>query len=897
MFSSPPACSVIENMHGAYIPKNKKHTIKTKSFILLSGPMYCLGISLLITKKFNMNCFRMEEDLNSSTPMSIDEDSSRIAIEEICKEIVEEAVFMCIQGLCSEKKKKKNIDDIIASAVSDLSLFIEKQPTLSRKKRKSIDDIVKMAIQDNEILTNDVENEDFVNSKRRKSLDEHNTRKSGISKSVDALVLNVIKDKSLFEDQMDIVSSKPAHEIEEKIIKGLGQHILTFDFQVETIMHYPRGLINTSNWCFANAILQALLVCPSFFKLMRTLPTTLAEINGLKTIVPIFSRMAEFVGKFSVLDYSGSLDTSLIGNKENSFDPYSIHEMLEVKSAFRLKAGQQQDAEEFLTCLLDGLSHDMRFLVNFASSYQETQGIEEFPYSVKYKDCNIEGTKTPVQHMLLGKTRSCITTEHGESVTFQVFQSIQLEITSSKISSISDAMTEHFRSENLEGYVSPFTNEITRASKHMEIESLPPILILHLKRFTHDQSAVDDFVKNSKQIEFELQLVIDGTMLSPDCKQVNDRNYRLIAIVHHKGNQASNGHYISDIFHPVLKTWIRCDDGILMPRDEKSVTDPSAYNTAYLLFYQRSENIHTKNNNNVMSRTFQTPLKNSCSVDCPDQKCLDTQSENVDFIKSKLQSMKPSQIHDFLLQRLALQKDVGKDCKSITINNSTFCFQSFCEIFGISNYLINKIEKEHKAGIVSFTHGNSGNLYSSPLRDKAIAFILQFAKVFSENLPDRECLRLPSYITKKFIYNQYKEQYKNEKIVSESAFYSNFKAFFGDNYRFSTTLPRIIFLPRHSHPVCTHCDRLSHLKANARNKNEVDYALSRKKKHMNEIRDKYLKFCDRRESSIRYPSDYLHVGVDDMEQRKIESPYFPTVTKELSNLLKLNNHLTGMLKF
>ena len=36
----------------------------------------------------------MEEDLNSSTPMSIDEDSSRIAIEEICKEIVEEAVFM-----------------------------------------------------------------------------------------------------------------------------------------------------------------------------------------------------------------------------------------------------------------------------------------------------------------------------------------------------------------------------------------------------------------------------------------------------------------------------------------------------------------------------------------------------------------------------------------------------------------------------------------------------------------------------------------------------------------------------------------------------------------------------------------------------------------------------------
>ena len=41
----------------------------------------------------------------------------------------------------------------------------------------------------------------------------------------------------------------------------------------------PRGLTNRSNWCFVNAILQALLACPPFYNLMRNLPT----LPGLKS--------------------------------------------------------------------------------------------------------------------------------------------------------------------------------------------------------------------------------------------------------------------------------------------------------------------------------------------------------------------------------------------------------------------------------------------------------------------------------------------------------------------------------------------------------------------------------------------------------------------------------------
>ena len=41
----------------------------------------------------------------------------------------------------------------------------------------------------------------------------------------------------------------------------------------------PRGLTNRSNWCFVNAILQALLACPPFYNLMKNLPT----VTGLKS--------------------------------------------------------------------------------------------------------------------------------------------------------------------------------------------------------------------------------------------------------------------------------------------------------------------------------------------------------------------------------------------------------------------------------------------------------------------------------------------------------------------------------------------------------------------------------------------------------------------------------------
>ena len=47
----------------------------------------------------------------------------------------------------------------------------------------------------------------------------------------------------------------------------------------------PRGLSNRNNWCFVNAILQAIVACPPFYNLMKSLPNeTMKRASMVKVI-------------------------------------------------------------------------------------------------------------------------------------------------------------------------------------------------------------------------------------------------------------------------------------------------------------------------------------------------------------------------------------------------------------------------------------------------------------------------------------------------------------------------------------------------------------------------------------------------------------------------------------
>lgn len=110
---------------------------------------------------------------------------------------------------------------------------------------------------------------------------------------------------------------------------------------------------------------------------------------------------------------------------------------------------------------------------------------------------------SPISRLFGGKLRSTLTTgsKQKSSITIQPFYSIQLDIQSPHIGSVEEALTASLAREDMDDVGS------SRAVKHLCIEALPPILVLHVKRFVYDRKC-GSFVKVCKHISFREHLTI-----------------------------------------------------------------------------------------------------------------------------------------------------------------------------------------------------------------------------------------------------------------------------------------------------------------------------------------------------------------------------------------------------
>ena len=194
--------------------------------------------------------------------------------------------------------------------------------------------------------------------------------------------------------------------------------------------------------------------------------------------------------------------------------------------------------------------------------------------------------------MFQGQMRSQVQHSNGEpTATLQPFLTLQLDIQSAKIRNVADAIACNFAEEAIDGYMCSKTNKEIEASRSMSLEELPPILVLHLKRFIYDGSS-NGCQKLLKNIDFPVDLEINRDILSSNSRNkypTKQRQYKLFAVVYHNGSEATKGHYITDIYHTGLSTWLRCDDSILKPQTESMVLAHSATSVPYILFYRRGD--------------------------------------------------------------------------------------------------------------------------------------------------------------------------------------------------------------------------------------------------------------------------------------------------------------------
>lgn len=152
------------------------------------------------------------------------------------------------------------------------------------------------------------------------------------------------------------------------------------------------------------------------------------------------------------------------------------------------------------------------------------------------------------------------------SVTMEPYQPLQLDIGSPQINNIVDALKGLTRPETLHGDFKSPRGPNVAATKQVLIETLPSVLILHLKRFQYDNAGGTQ--KIWKKIGYPLELEIPKEVFSRQ-KQGSILNhgglpkYRLIAVVYHHGKNASGGHYTVDVRRQDGREWIRLDDTVI----------------------------------------------------------------------------------------------------------------------------------------------------------------------------------------------------------------------------------------------------------------------------------------------------------------------------------------------
>lgn len=90
-----------------------------------------------------------------------------------------------------------------------------------------------------------------------------------------------------------------------EVLKNLGTLFKQCELKHSAPALQPRGLSNRNNWCYVNATLQALLACPPFYNLLKTVYSKLKSGNSTNMAltvqqVPFVTAMGRFISEFKV---------------------------------------------------------------------------------------------------------------------------------------------------------------------------------------------------------------------------------------------------------------------------------------------------------------------------------------------------------------------------------------------------------------------------------------------------------------------------------------------------------------------------------------------------------------------------------------------------------------------
>lgn len=352
----------------------------------------------------------------------------------------------------------------------------------------------------------------------------------------------------------------------------------------------PRGLINTGNMCYMNSVLQVLISCIPFYEFLDQVSKKAAHSFNSET--PLIDAMIMFMREYKVIDSATSVDQlrRRLKNEEleqygEPFTPEFVYEAIRKLPRFAsMRRGHQQDAEEFLGFLLEALHDECTNVLRRLPATSDSSAtasnantptdanntwLEVGPKqrSAETRSSGHPDITSPITTIFGGQLRSELRVSGKISATVEPYQPLQLDIDSPQVRNIVDALRNITKLENLTGDFESARGTAAAATKQVFIESLPPVLILHLKRFQFD--AKGGTMKIWKKVGYPLELeipmeIIARTRKAPIMQEFGGTpRYKLMAAVYHHGKNASGGHYTADVRRQDGQEWIRIDDTVI----------------------------------------------------------------------------------------------------------------------------------------------------------------------------------------------------------------------------------------------------------------------------------------------------------------------------------------------
>nr|BAN21345.1 ubiquitin specific protease 2 [Riptortus pedestris] len=327
------------------------------------------------------------------------------------------------------------------------------------------------------------------------------------------------------------------------------------------------GLRNIGNTCFLNSVVQ----CLSNTRILKDYLVNrefLSEIRNSESRGALIKSFADVIAEL----WSGEgkiVNTSAFKAQIQRYAP-------------RFMGYNQQDSQEFLRYLLEGLHDDInRVAVKPRNLPEIDDNLSDSAKASESWKQYLRCDNSRIVDLFVGQLKStlqCTSCGHN-STTFEVFWDLSLPLPSRTGSLRLQQCIDHFTKEEvLDGDEMPTCSKCKtrrKCTKRFSIQKFPKILVLHLKRF----SPSERYRKLSATVEFPLtNLDMSGYSTTPQVAM-----YNLYAVSNHSGT-AYSGHYTAYCLHSGTNQWYEFNDSRVSSISPRNVVSSEAY----ILFYEQN---------------------------------------------------------------------------------------------------------------------------------------------------------------------------------------------------------------------------------------------------------------------------------------------------------------------